>query len=184
MRPYVIWDCRCKKSLLYFKPPYDYITKLGPTSPASWHFKDPCINIQTTRTIKSGVWYFQMPFLWKIPISLFYLYISHSTMLQKLSKCEVKAALLGYFSILLPLRFYVKSNFDVINGQKMPFLPILEVLNCDFSKSEQFFKSQIYQNSKFRVSKTVKKAIYAIQILPKLISRKIGWLLEFLHCWP
>ena len=76
VRPYVIWDCRCKKSLLYFKPPYDYITKLGPTSPASWHFKDPCINIQTTRTIKSGVWYFQMPFLWKIPISLFYLYIS------------------------------------------------------------------------------------------------------------
>ena len=40
------------------------------------------------------------------------------TMLQKLSKCEVKAAWYGYFSNLLPLRFYVKSNFDVIKHSK------------------------------------------------------------------
>ena len=32
-------------------------------------------------------------------------------MLQKLSKCEVKVAWCGNFTICLPLRFYVKSNF-------------------------------------------------------------------------
>ena len=36
---------------------------------------------------------------------------SKFTMLQKPSKCEVKAKQYGYFSNLLPLRFYVKSNF-------------------------------------------------------------------------
>ena len=44
----------------------------------------------------------------------------------------------------------------------MPFLPILEVLNCDFSKCEQFFKSQIYQISKLRDSKIIKMAIFKI----------------------
>ena len=34
-----------------------------------------------------------------------------STMLQKFLKCEVKAAWCGNFTILLPLKFYVKSNF-------------------------------------------------------------------------
>ena len=43
--------------------------------------------------------------------------ISH-TMLQKLSKCEVKNSWCGYFSNLLLLRFYVKSNFDVIKRSK------------------------------------------------------------------
>ena len=33
------------------------------------------------------------------------------TMLQKFSKCEVKAALCGNFTILLPHKLYVKSNF-------------------------------------------------------------------------
>ena len=33
------------------------------------------------------------------------------TMLQKFSKCEVKAAWCVNFTILLPLKFYVKSNF-------------------------------------------------------------------------
>ena len=33
------------------------------------------------------------------------------TMLQKLSKCEVKAWLCWFLIILSPLRFYVKSNF-------------------------------------------------------------------------
>ena len=32
------------------------------------------------------------------------------TMLQKLSKCEVKEAKCGNFTICLPFRFYVKSN--------------------------------------------------------------------------
>ena len=39
-------------------------------------------------------------------------------MLQKLLKCEVKAVRYGHFSNLLPLRFYVKSNVDVIKHSK------------------------------------------------------------------
>ena len=40
------------------------------------------------------------------------------TMLQKLSKCEVKAARCGNFTICLPLRFYVKSNFGEFKQSK------------------------------------------------------------------
>ena len=42
----------------------------------------------------------------------------HCTMLQKLSKCEVKAARNGHFSNLPPLRFYVKSNFGKLKQSK------------------------------------------------------------------
>ena len=56
----------------------------------------------------------------------------------------------------------------------MSFLALLEILNFSFSKFEPFPKSFIYQNSNFRVSKVVKKAIFEIQILQKLISHKIG----------
>ena len=55
----------------------------------------------------------------------------------------------------------------------MLFLTLSEVLNLDFSKFEAFFKYQIYQNSKLKVPKTVKVAIFEIQILPKLISLRI-----------
>ena len=41
---------------------------------------------------------------------------SNSTMLQKLSKCEVKAAHCGNFTICLPLRFCMKSNFGNSKG--------------------------------------------------------------------
>ena len=37
----------------------------------------------------------------------------------------------------------------------MPFLPILEVLNCDFSKFEQFFNSKF---TKFQSSESIKLA--------------------------
>ena len=40
------------------------------------------------------------------------------TMLQKLSKCEAMAARYGHFSNLLPLRFYVKSNFGEFKQSK------------------------------------------------------------------
>ena len=80
----------------------------------------------------------------------------------------------------MPLRFHVKSNFGAFKLPKNVILAILEVLNFDFSsKFEHFFKSQIYHYPNFRVSKIVKKAIFAIQILPNLISRKIGWPIKF-----
>ena len=68
-------------------------------------------------------------------------------MLQKLSKCEVKAALCGNFAVCLPLRFHVKSNFGEFKWSKMTFLALLEVLNFNFSKFEPFLKSEIYQVS-------------------------------------
>ena len=57
----------------------------------------------------------------------------------------------------------------------MSFLTLLEALNFNFSNFEPFPKSQICQNSKLRVSEIVKKAIFEIQILPKLFSLKIEW---------
>ena len=55
----------------------------------------------------------------------------------------------------------------------MSFSAISEVLDFEFGKFLQFFKAHICQNLKSRVSETVKLAIFDIQILPKLISRKI-----------
>ena len=51
-------------------------------------------------------------------------------MLQKLSKCEVKAALCGYFAILSPLRFYVKSNFGESTEFKLSKNVIFGNLRC------------------------------------------------------
>ena len=62
---------------------------------------------------------------------------------QKFSKCEVKAAQFWNFTILLPLKFYVKSNFGELKWSKMLFLAILEGLNFDLGKFEPFFKSMI-----------------------------------------
>ena len=48
-------------------------------------------------------------------------------MLQKFSKCEVKAAWYGNLTILLPLKIYVKSNFGKIIS-KNATLTVLETL--------------------------------------------------------
>ena len=94
-------------------------------------------------------------------------------MLQKLSKCEVKVALFGNFTICLPSKLYMKSNSVEFKCHKMSFLALLETLNFNFSKFEPFLKSKNYQKSKFRISKIVKMAIFDIQILQKLILSKI-----------
>ena len=93
-------------------------------------------------------------------ISRFITYIY--TMLQKLSKCEVKASLCWNLIILPPLRFYVKSNYGESNQSKNVNFAILMVLNLDVSKFEQFFKSQINQNSKFRSSNIAKNDIFGL----------------------
>ena len=51
------------------------------------------------------------------------------TMLQRLSKCEVKAWLCWNLIILSPLRFYVKSNFGDFKQSK-------NVIFCNFRDSE------------------------------------------------
>jgi len=73
------------------------------------------------------------------------------TLLQKLSKCEVKAWRCWNLIILLPLRIYVKSNFVNSNRPKMLFLAILDVLNFDFSKFEQLSSPKLPKNSKFNL---------------------------------
>ena len=46
------------------------------------------------------------------------------TIIQKLSKCEIKAWLCSNLIILLPIRFYVKSNFGKFNLSKNVILTI------------------------------------------------------------
>ena len=58
--------------------------------------------------------------------------IIYYTMLQKLSKCEVKAWLCWNLIILPSLRFTWNLIFANFNGQKISFLAIVEVLNFDF----------------------------------------------------
>ena len=64
----------------------------------------------------------------------------HSTMLQKLSKCEVKAWLCWDLIILPPLRFYVKSNF-------VEFRRFKNVIFGNF-RGSQFGFYQIWATSK------------------------------------
>ena len=53
------------------------------------------------------------------------------TMLQKLSKCEVKAWLCWNLIILLPPRFYVKWNFGKFKKSKNVIFGNLETLNFE-----------------------------------------------------
>ena len=78
----------------------------------------------------------------------------HCTLLQKLSKCEVKAALFRHFTISLPLRFWVKQNFVVI---KNAIFTNLQALHFDFRKFDQFLESQIFPKFKFQWPKNGKK---------------------------
>ena len=71
------------------------------------------------------------------------------TMLQKFSKCEVKAALCGNFVIFLPLRSLVKSILTDLKVSKTAIVTNLEALNFDFSEIVQFLKAQFCQ--KFKV---------------------------------
>ena len=59
------------------------------------------------------------------------------------------------------------------NSPIMSFLAILEVLNFDFGTFVQYFKYQIYWNSKSRVSKIIKMPIFEILNFPKLSGKLI-----------
>ena len=66
-----------------------------------------------------------------------FMYSNYSTMLQKLSKCEVKAWLC--WNLIIFRQSYLTWNEISVNsdGPKMLIFTILEVLNFDFSKFEQ-----------------------------------------------
>jgi len=101
-------------------------------------------------------------------------------MLQKLSKCEVKAWLCWNLIILPPIRFYVKSNF----GEFKLFKNVFWVSNV---KGSEFwfwyiwatFKSPIYQNSKFRVSKIAKNDIFGLSEFAKIWFHIRGEMIKF-----
>ena len=61
-------------------------------------------------------------------------------MLQKLSKCEVKAWLWWHFIIIPPLRFYVKSIFENFKPSKMAILTILQYVNCAPNQNSELMK--------------------------------------------
>ena len=97
-------------------------------------------------------------------------YSNWCTMLQKLSKCEVRHHLVKIWWFYHHSSLTWNQILADSTGQKMSFLAILEVLILDFSKFEQFlhvptFKVQSIKN-------WIKRAIFQILILPKVISRK------------
>ena len=75
-----------------------------------------------------------------------HLLCGRSTMLQKLSKCEVKAWLC--WNGLFYRHSYFKWN-HISNSPKMLILTILEILNFDFSKFKQLSSPKFTKNSKF-----------------------------------
>jgi len=56
----------------------------------------------------------------------------HCTMLQKLSKCEVKVHIVRKVKNSIATQFYVKSIVAKCEPQILPFFTILETLNFEF----------------------------------------------------
>ena len=86
--------------------------------------------------------------------------VNGGTMLQKLSKYEVKAWLCWNLIILLRLRFYVKSNFGEFKWSKNVFLAILETLNLEILVNLGLESCSNLLKSKFRTSKIAKNDIF------------------------
>ena len=102
-------------------------------------------------------------------------YMHYFTMLQKFSKCEVKAWLCWNLIILPPLIFYEKSNFgelkrsiNVIFGNFRDSR-LWTLVNLGLKSCSNLLKS------KFRPSKVVKNYIFwTFWIRQNLISQNIG----------
>ena len=85
---------------------------------------------------------------------VFYNSVSQPTMLQKLSKCEVKAWLCWNMIISPSLCFYVKSHFGKFKrSENVIFDNFCGSEIFIFSKLEQLSSSKFTKNSKFRVYK-------------------------------
>ena len=78
--------------------------KSNPSRANSFFRKSNVVNLQ-------NFWTFSKTFRLSCSLWRYEKNYKQSTMLQKLSKCEVKALLYWNLIILPPLRFYVKSNF-------------------------------------------------------------------------
>ena len=83
-----------------------------------------------------------------------------NTMLQKLSKYEVKAWLCWSLIFLPALRFYEKSNLGEFKRFKNVIFGNFRGFEFWCKKIWATFKAQIYQNSNFRVSKITENNIF------------------------
>ena len=90
----------------------------------------------------------------------FPLFFPNCTMLQKLSKCEVKAWLCWSLIILLTLRFYVKSNLGEFKRCKYVILANLETLNFEFLVHLGLESCSNVLKSKLKTSKIAKNYIF------------------------
>ena len=122
------------------------------------------LNLKKFATCLSLHWYWNHYIVFYITkycwnVSALFSKLDHTT-LQKLSKCEVKAWLCWNLIILLPLRFYVKSNFGEFKRSKLSFLPILETLNFDFLVNLALGSCSNSLKSKFRTFKIAKNDIF------------------------
>ena len=92
-------------------------------------------------------------------------------MLQKISKCEVKAWLCWNLILYRHSNFTWNQIWANTNGSKMTFLAILELLSI-----WETFKSIIHQNSNFWVSKTAKNGIFGPFVFAQIWFRvKLEW---------
>ena len=91
----------------------------------------------------------------------------------------------GNISIFLPLRFCVKSIFEIQKVQKCHFchfgdFQLWFMINFSLQKRHRYL--QIHKKTEFRASKCAKMADFAVLAYPKLISRKIWVIGKFSHC--
>ena len=96
---------------------------------------------------------------WNSNIDQIALTLIQNTMLQKLSKCEVRAWLYWNVIILQPFRFYMKWNFGKY-VPKMTFLAILETLNFEFLVNLGFESCSTLLKSHFTTSKIAQNDIF------------------------
>ena len=79
----------------------------------------------------------------------------------------------GNFSIFLLLSFYVKSFFKILEVLKCHFLQFWRFWIMIFGQFQPSQSPKIHKKSKFRATKIVKMADFALLVSPLLISRKI-----------
>ena len=90
------------------------------------------------------------------------------TMLQKISKCEVKAWLCWSLIILPALRFYVKSNLGEFKRCKNVILANLKTLNFEFLVHLGLESCSNVLKSKLKTSKIAKNYIFGPFELAKM----------------
>ena len=129
---------------------------------------------------------------WRHELLTFIQKAPHATMLQKLSKCEVKAWLclltFDHFTatqILREIKFWWIQILVNSNGPKMSFLPILEVLNFDFSKFGTWKLLEITENQNSEPLKWPKMTFLDCLSSPKFDftwNRKGSKIIKFQQC--